>query len=154
MAYVLDTSALVGAWSRTYPRDVLPGLWDNLDALARSGHLLMPEEVLTELKAQEDDLYEWVEARADCLVVPTTRALMIEAKAIVNDYPRLTMIGTGRNMADPFVIALAAVNACPVVTEERGGSLNSPRIPFICGARQVTCLAMLGVIRAEGWTFR
>lgn len=49
MPYVFDTSALVGAWVRTYPPDVFPGLWEDLDALARQGGLLAPEEVLGEL---------------------------------------------------------------------------------------------------------
>jgi hypothetical protein len=154
MAYVLDTSALIGGWHRTYPPDVLPGLWENLDALCTSGGLHVPYEVVLELKAQEDDLSAWVMARAGDLVVETTRAVAIEARAILNDHPQLTMPGTGRGAADPFVIAVAAIRGCPVVTEERGGSAAKPRIPYVCNQRQVQVMDMLGVIRSEGWTFR
>ncbi len=36
MPYVFDTSSLIGAWFRTYPPDLFPHLWENMDGLARS----------------------------------------------------------------------------------------------------------------------
>ena len=39
-AYVLDTSALIGAWVRTYPPEHFPNFWDNLDVMAQSGRVL------------------------------------------------------------------------------------------------------------------
>jgi len=124
-----------------------------MDALARNGHLLVPEEVLEELAAQEDDLTTWVKDRSDMIVVPTSRAVMLEARAILSDHQHLTKSGTGRGRADPFVIALAAIRQCPVVTQERGGTAARPRIPYVCGARNVRCMAILDVVRAEGWRF-
>lgn len=153
MAYVFDTSALIGAWVRTYPPDVMPGLWDNLDRLAEQGEMHAPEEVLQELKSQDDDLTKWVKDRSDLIIISTTRALMLEARDILRDHAGLTMTGKGRGLADPFVIALAALQGCPVVTHEQGGSATKPRIPYVCGQRQVACMDMLGVIRAERWRF-
>lgn len=86
MAYVFDTSSLIGAWFRTYPPDLFPHLWDNMDGLARRGNLLVPEEVLHELKVQDDDLLTWVKDRADLVVISTSRAVMLEARAILVDY--------------------------------------------------------------------
>ena len=154
MPYVFDTSALVGAWVRTYPPDVFPGLWDDMDALARRGGLLAPEEVLDELKAQDDDLLGWVKQRADDIVVPTSRAVMLEARAVLADHAELTKTGPGRGRADPFVIALAALRGHPVVTQEEGGSAKKPRIPYVCGVRNIGCVSMLALIRTEGWKFR
>ncbi|MGH3631875.1 MAG: DUF4411 family protein [Sciscionella sp.] len=153
MTYVFDTSSLIGAWFRTYPPDVFPRLWQNMDDLAHSGRLLVPEEVMFELKAQDDDLLTWVKDRSDLIVTPTSRAVMLEARAILVDHKHLTKTGTGRGRADPFVIALAAIRECPVVTQERGGSADKPRIPYVCGVRQIPCMAILDVIRAEGWRF-
>jgi len=124
-----------------------------MDALARNGHILVPEEVLEELAAQEDDLTTWVKDRSDMIVVPTSRAVMLEARAILSDHQHLTKSGTGRGRADPFVIALAAIRQCPVVTQERGGTAARPRIPYVCGARNERCMAILDVVRAEGWRF-
>lgn len=153
MSYVFDTSALVGAWVRLYPPDLFAGLWDHMDELAADGRLLVPEEVLDELKAQDDDLLSWVKARSETVVVPTSRALMLEARDVLQDHPFLTKTGTGRGKADPFVIALAAVRGLQVVTHEQGGSPSKPRIPFVCQHRGVGCMTALDVIRSEGWRF-
>ncbi|MBM4025551.1 MAG: DUF4411 family protein [Planctomycetes bacterium] len=45
--YVIDTNALIDLWRRRYPRDVFPTLWQNLEALIRSGELVAPQEVLS-----------------------------------------------------------------------------------------------------------
>lgn len=155
-SYVADTSGLIGAWQRRYPPDVFPPLWDNLDALGRAGGLLVPEEVYRELQKQSDELYEWVDERREHLVVPTDRAAFITAQAVLADHPLLTKTGTGRGLADPFVIALAELRGLPVLTEEAGGSSSKPRIPYVCGQRGlgIDCIDMLGLIRGEGWSFR
>ncbi len=124
-----------------------------MDALATANRLLVPEEVYEELRAQDDDLLTWVRARKDSVVQATTRAMMLEARAVLADHPRLTQTGTGRGRADPFVIALAALQGCPVVTQEQGGTAAKPRIPFVCGDRAIACMSFLDVIRAEGWRF-
>lgn len=153
MSYVFDTSALIGAWVRSYPPDAFPALWDSLDELVEAGELSAPEEVLEELKSQDDDLYKWVKDRKAAIIVPTSRAVMLEARAILADHPRLTMPGRGRGRADPFVIALAATQGTVVVTQEQGGSASKPRIPYVCEQRSVECAELLDVIRREGWTF-
>lgn len=153
MTYVFDTSSLIGAWVRSYPPDLFPGVWEQMSDLATAGQLIAPEDVLEELKVQDDDLFGWVKARAGAIVVPTSRALLLEARAVLSDHPGLTKTGTGRGRADPFVIALAAQRGCPVVTQEQGGSVSKPRIPFVCGARGVECMSIVEVIRTEGWRF-
>jgi len=124
-----------------------------MSELAQTGQLIAPEDVLEELKAQDDELLGWVRARVDAIIVPTSRALLLEARAVLADHPGLTKTGTGRGRADPFVIALAAQRDCPVVTQEQGGSAAKPRIPYVCTARGVTCMSILDVIRTEGWRF-
>jgi len=151
--YVFDTSSLIGAWVRTYPPDTFPVVWDRMDGLAAEGRLQVPEEVYEELKAQDDDLLAWVKERTETVVVPTSRAVMLEARAVLADHAGLTKTGTGRGKADPFVIALASLQGCPVVTQEQGGSATKPRIPYVCSRRRVACMSMLDVIRTEGWRF-
>lgn len=153
MTYVFDTSALIGAWVRGYPPDVFPGFWDKLDGLVDAGEVVVPEEVLDELKRQDDELLAWVKERADKMIIGTSRAVMLEARAVLADHGGLTKTGTGRGLADPFVIALAAIGGRAVVTQEQGGSGDKPRIPYVCEARSVECLNILQVIRAQGWRF-
>jgi len=152
--YVFDTSAFIEAWWETYPPANFPGLWEEIDTLVDAGNLIAPEEVLHELKSGDDDLHDWVKQRSDRIVVPTSRDLMLKVTAILADHPTLTKPGTGRSAADPFVIALAALRGCPVVTKELGGSATKPRIPFVCDQSGIDCLRFLDVIRNEGWTFQ
>lgn len=152
-AYVLDTSALIGAWMRTYPPKHFPNFWDNLDAMAQNGRVLMPEEVVTELKAKQDELLIWVRNREEWLKAPTTRAVMEKTRAVLSQYPGLTQPGTGRGKADPFVIATAWELGMTVVTEERGGSEAKPKIPSVYKSLEIDCVSVVDLIRREGWTF-
>lgn len=151
--YVFDTSSIIGAWVRSYPPDHFPGVWDEIDGLVDTGRLVGPEEVLIELCAQDDDLYHWVKDRTDRMILPTTRAVMLEARAVLADHPFLTKTGAGRGAADPFVVAVASINGFVVVTQEQGGTAQKPRIPYVCRDRTIECIAFLDVIRLEGWTF-
>jgi hypothetical protein len=62
--------------------------------------------------------------------------------------------GKGRNGADPFVVALARLNGCTVVTEETmANNLTSPHIPDVCQALGVPWMNLVGFIQAQRWTF-
>jgi hypothetical protein len=124
-----------------------------MDTLVRDGKVVAPEAVLEELHAKDDDLAAWVEEREDFIIQPTTRTLMLEARAILSDHPNLTKSGTGRSAADPFVIALASLKSVPLVTQERGGSKSKPRIPYVCDTRTIAHMQILEVIRNEAWVF-
>ena len=152
-AYVLDTSALIGAWIRSYPPENFPNFWENLDSIAQQGRVLVPEEVLNELRVKQDALLNWVKEREDWLLVRTTRPVMLKTRSVMSRYPSLTKISGGRGTADPFVIATAWELGASVVTEERGGSAKKPKIPYVCTALNIKCLSVLELIRAERWTF-
>lgn len=152
-AYVLDTSALIGAWARTYPPANFPNFWDRLDATAQQGRIVVPEEVETELKTKQDELLTWVRDREEWLKAPTTRAVMDKTRAVLEEYPGLTQPNAGKGTADPFVIATAWELEMTVVTEERGGSEARPKIPSVCRALDIDCVAVVDLIRREGWTF-
>ena len=115
-AYVFDTSALIGAWVRSYPPENFPNFWNNMDAMAQVGRLVVPQEVLVA-------------------------------------HPALIKPGTGRNRADPFVIATSLELGMTVVTEERGGSEAKPKIPSVCKALSIDCVSVVELIRRERWTF-
>jgi hypothetical protein len=60
-----------------------------------------------------------------------------------------------RSRADPFVIALALVKKCPVVTGEKSnGTPNRPKIPIVCDHFGVRYLNLLQLIREKHWKFR
>lgn len=153
MSYVVDTSALVGAWVRSYPPDTFPALWRLVDTLIASGRFIIPEEVFHELKAKDDALYDWASAKPPTFVAPTSRTVMERAAKLLSTYPYMAKSGTGRDTADAFVIATAESRNWAVVAHEEGGSADKPRIPYVCDQCRIRHLRFLDVIRAEGWTF-
>ena len=66
--YSFDTSAWLPCSARFYPRDVFPALWDRLEGMLDAGKIVCSDEVLRELKKQEDDLRQWLEAKPDNFV--------------------------------------------------------------------------------------
>lgn len=150
--YCFDTSALIECWTRYYPRDVFPGLWDKLDDYAAHYAIVAPDEVRFEIEKKEDGLHEWVKGRP-YLFVPLDEDVQKAAAQILASYPALVKASARRTEADPFVIALAQVRSIPVVTAERGGSVKTPKIPYVCGELKIRCFSIVEFIRAEGWQF-
>jgi hypothetical protein len=67
LKYSIDTSAILDAWTRYYPPDVMPGLWKQLEELVDNGQLLATEEVLYELEKKEDNVYNGLKSIEICL---------------------------------------------------------------------------------------
>lgn len=153
MKYSIDTSALLDGWRRHYSPDVFPGVWEGLDELIENGSLRATEEVLTELERKDDDVYAWARQRPDLFVAIDDR-IQIAVGDILSTHERLLDTRANRSAADPFVIALARIEQCTVVTGERAtGSANRPHIPDVCRDLGIPAIPLLQLLRAEGWRF-
>ena len=153
MRFSIDTSAILDGWRRHYPRETFPGLWLHLEALIQSGDLRASEEVKHELEKKDDDALAWA-VEQDHFFVQMDDHIQDAVSAILHDHPRLIDTRRGRSGADPFVIALAKVRGCTVITGEGASdSLNRPKIPDVCRAIGVESMRLLDLIRREGWVF-
>jgi hypothetical protein len=154
LKYSIDTSALLDGWVRYYPPDAFPGLWVRIEKLIEDGDLRATEEVLHELEVKDDDVYAWAKERKDGLSVPIDDRIQPAVAAILEDFEKLLDTRKNRSAADPFVIALAQIEGCMVVTGEgTTGNLNRPNIPDVCSGLGVPCISLLQLIRREGWRF-
>jgi hypothetical protein len=152
--YSIDTSALLDGWIRYYPRDVVPGLWDNLEVLIQQGELKATEEVLHELKKKDDDVHAWAKKQKS-LIVPIDEKIQQAVTYILQNHKKLIDTRKNRSGADPFVIALARVNECAVVSGERAThSPERPNIPDVCTATGIRCIDILQLCREKKWIFR
>lgn len=150
--YSIDTSALLEAYVRRYPPDVVPGLWnDKFDQLIDAGSLVAAYDVLEELSKRDDGIYAWAKEREKMFI--ELDQYEPELKQIMADYPRLVDTKTGKSGGDPMVIALAHAQDLTVVSQEGVGSKKSPKIPYVCNDLDIRHIDVLGLIREQKWTF-
>jgi hypothetical protein len=153
--YSFDTSALIDGIERFYPLANFPALWENIDELIADGRLHVSEEAWNEAISVDSVLKEWCKdetaGRGRC-VVPTDADIGAVAGAIAAQFPQWAQQGT-KNNADPFVIAVAQVKSCIVISGEKNGGPGRPKIPYVCGVRRIEHRRFVDVVVREGWVF-
>lgn len=151
MRYSFDTSALIEG-NKLYPINIFPKLWENIGELINDGSIRAIAQVGTELGKKDDEISQWT-SNYPTLFVPLEPRIQVIVTAIMDAHPNLVKIASGKSAADPFVIALAEVNSCTVVTYENRRSLLNPRIPDVCSARSIKVINLLDLVKAHGWSF-
>jgi hypothetical protein len=152
--YSFDASAIIQGWRRFYPPSVFPALWARIETLIDEKIISATEEVLVELERKDDEIHEWALERKD-MFVAIDEAIQDTVRDVLKDHKKLLDTRKGRSGADPFVIALAILQGCSVVTlEGRSRSPEKrPNIPDVCEVLGVPCLSLLQMIEREGWVF-
>lgn len=152
--YSCDTSAFLDAWARHYPPDTFPGVWEQIGNLVVRGRILFIDEVVAELGRKDDGAEQWVLARPESIIAIDGR-IQDAVTDLLRDHQRMLDTRRNKSGADPFVIALAQVRRCSVLSGERStGSLRRPKIPDVCAAIDISCVSLLDMFRAEGLQFR
>lgn len=151
MKYSVDTSALIGAWNRHYPPDIFPQLWRKFEDLIAEGQLVASEEVLFELERKDDAVLGWAKKQQG-FFVPTDAPIQIAVRGILSAHRKLIDERKGRSGADPFVIALAKLNNCAVLTDEKPTNRpDRPHIPDVCDDLGIPWLDLLRLFREQNW---
>jgi predicted nucleic acid-binding protein len=150
--YCVDTSAWLDGWNRFYPPKVFHTLWDAMNELVIAGEIISAEEVYIELAKRDDDLHRWVKGRKEMLQI-AEMPIQETVAELLGKYPRLVDTLKNRSQADPFVIATAIFRKATVVTGESFGTVQRPRIPFVCQAENVPCINFLEMIVELNLTF-
>ena len=152
--YSIDTSALVDGWVRYYPQSNFPGLWAQIEGLVTAGSLRAALPVLWELEKQDDDLLAWAKAHRELFVDPNDE-VQNAVTDLMDTYHDPEKPDKGINGADPFVIALADKSnpGLTVVSGEKPGSAENPKIPYVCAQLRLPHISFLGLIQSQGWSF-
>lgn len=152
--YSFDTSSFLNGRRDLLPPTIFPTLWDKVEMMIDSGEIRSVDLVRDELSVRADDVHEWVKAQVG-LFVPLTREIQLAVRDVLAQHQRIIGVGSGRSGADPFVIALARVHDCAVVTEETlSRKLSKPKIPDVCDAMGIRHLNLLGFVQEQRWVFR
>jgi len=150
--YSIDTSALIHAWKFPYKPAIFPCFWEEMEKLIQVGKLAAVDEVKEEILAVDDDLCRWIKQR-DGLFVPRERALQEKLNIIQARFPKIIDPNDPKPQADVFVIALAMLNDCKVVSQEKGGSEENPKIPFVCRHYDIECIDLYDFVAEQDWCF-
>ena len=154
--YSIDTSALIDWWVRYYPPRAFGGLVPRMEQLILDGRLRASREVEEELKRQDDECFKWAKEQLD-FFVESDMSIQDVVTNLMTAYFNPRKPDKGISGADPFVIALAAVQRPQqwiVVTGEKPGSLENPKIPWVCShfrPQPIHSIGFLELIVEEGW---
>jgi uncharacterized protein DUF4411 len=152
--YSIDTSSILEWFVDTYPPSIFPSLPDRVEALIAQGRLRAPKAVFDEIRPG-DDCHKWAKAQT-ALFVEESVAVQRLVRQLMATHHNPAKPLKGINGADPFVIAMAKDGGPHwiVVSDEHPGSLESRKIPFVCGHEKVECIRFQEMMLREGWQFR
>ena len=156
MKYVFDNSPLSTLF-RNYYRRRFPTLWEKFDAIVDEGRLLSTREVLNEINISSiEALRDWGKDHGEIFTTPTPEEGTFVARIYGVRHFQHNIehqkLQRGGYIADPFVIAKAAVIQGTVVTMEEHAP-NSAKIPNICEHFDIPCLSLEKFMEAENWEF-
>jgi hypothetical protein len=152
--YCFDTSAFVNGWRLHYKPVPFSALWEHIGKMMKDRTIIVPEEVQKEIGVGTDDLVIWFKQFKICVVPISQEQLNIVSK-IVNKYPLVSQYKKPRPFsADAFVVAVAKLYGCTVVTYETpDGNITKPKIPILCKELQVNYCNLATFFEKEGMTF-
>lgn len=153
MLYSIDTSSLIYASRGPYRIANFPGFWDRMDALMRSGTVAALTDVKDEILVKDDDLSKWVKERADLFIPPDNRIQNAMAE-ILRRFPKLLHPDALRAETDAAVIALAKANQCGVISQEKRGSEDNPKIFYVCNHFNIRCIDIYDFVAEQNWVFQ
>jgi hypothetical protein len=148
LRYSLDSDAIIQAWI-DYPIEFFPKVWESIHLLAISEVVGIAPVIYEELERGGDELFDWVKARKGDFVAENSDELQEAVAYLVNHYNNFGLT-TGKNEGDPYVVALAMVEECIVVTNESmTNDMNGPKVPDVCREEGIAWAKFVDIIRNE-----
>jgi hypothetical protein len=141
---------------RYYPPKVFKGLVPRIEGLIADGRLRASREVREEIEHENDGLRNWIKAQ-DSFFVESDATIQGIVKQLMETYYNPEKPDKGINGADPFVVAVAAVQKpelWSVVSGEKPGSVENPKIPWVCRQFKpvpIRSITFLEFVIEEGW---
>ena len=156
MTYVFDTGAFI-VLKNFYPTS-FPTLWKNLDKLAAIRSLVSVREVFNELHNYNDAdfIQDWAKQHKNLFAKPGNPELLFVQRILAVPHFQALIgakqLAKGTPVADPFVIAAAAIHQATVVTQEQLKP-NAAKVPNVCKHFGISCANLEQFMANQGWTF-
>lgn len=147
--YAVDTCSFTQL-DRSYPVEVFPSVWEKVDKMISDQLVCSVEEVYHEILEQDDALADWVKEKQH-IFLSIDGDIQRNVIDILKTHSNLIDLRKNRSGADPFLIAVAMVHECTVVTEEKpSGGRERSKIPDVCKAYGIECIKLLEMLQREG----
>jgi hypothetical protein len=153
MIYCLDTSGILDGWKRHYPKEILPDLVADMDTLVSQRRIIIPEDVVRELKRHDDDAYRWAAKHKSCHIPLSEEIQQFAKEVVLAQFPKLLAVSAGKSGGDPWLIATAKTHGAIVVTGEHFGGAAHPKVPFVCEQLGIPHCKFIDILKKEGWNF-
>lgn len=160
MIYLLDANTYIEAKNRYYDMEFCPAYWDWLDQQFAKGIAASIDMIGHELKDGNDDLAEWVKARAAQFMSNDDDATQNVFSEIVHFVMSRDFNLANRDQflakADPWLIAKAKTIGATVVSHESTLNEGSKKVkvPNICRQFDVRCIDTFTFLRETQAKFR
>ena len=156
MLYVFDTSSFIIL--KHYYRPTFESVWLGIEKLAADGLLISTREVFNELQNYNDADYiqNWAKNYKGIFATPSNDELAFVATIFQVSHFK-ALIGAksvlkGIPVADPFVIAAAAIKGGTVVTQEKLKP-NAAKVPNVCDHFGIHWTDLEGFMKEQNWSF-
>ncbi len=144
--YVFDSNIFINLQQRQ-PIDVYPSVWGKIGDLMENGTIISSQEVYEEILSGDDYLSKWAKQR-EKYFLSTDEETQRAVRSILLEHRGLVEGGRKKNNADPFVIAVAQLNDCTVVSEEtKTKNAEAPKIPDVCETMGIKCINFVAFSR-------
>lgn len=154
--YLLDTNIFIDSKNNAYPFDIAPLFWEKLLLCAQNKQFFLTPEVLSEIKAGDDDLARWVAANHSSFHVLDITSAVYSAATRISEFIKSNMSyfesakQTFWGCADYLLIAYAMSENAVIVTNEKSNPACKKRvlIPDVCNHFGVKCINRNDYLRA------
>ena len=163
--FLIDSNTFITPYRQYYAFDLLPAYWTEISKHTASGRLVLLDLVKDELDQGGDDLADWVKSQNGFIICNHISSDIIAKYQEVLQYvqtcglykTQALQTWSANTVADPWLIAAAAVNGYTIITSEvtSGGlSVKTPnknaKIPDVAKAFHVETNNLYYMMRQLG----
>ena len=163
--FLLDSNSFMAPYRLYYAFDLLPSYWKQLSKRISTGRIILLDMVKNEIEKGQDDLATWIRNEKGLVICNHATPEIIKKYQEVlqyvqnSSYYKVSALATWSpsDIADPWLVAAAAVNGYTIITMEvpSGGlSLKNPnknaKIPDVAQAFGIKTKNLFYMMRELG----
>lgn len=160
--YLIDANTLITPKLTYYPMDLVPSFWDSMAEKIKDGSIVVLDVIRDEIvsPSKNDDLSQWLKGQTINNVVRHNEPEIVAKyqeiiKTLETDsrYDNIKAVKRWSAVADPWLVAAAAVYGYTIVTFEKYVSLtppnpcSKPKIPNFANEYNIRVIDLYRMIR-------